>query len=675
MSRRKVDKTKAARLLRERFPGFKAIAKSASNNADPFFVYSKYKKYFVKVIDTESLEEEGLDEVTTLKRVKSRYVVELIDSGDLYDDFVYLQFPFIDGSTLDKIKSSEFTSQELEKLLKDVGRGIKDMHKAGIVHRDIKPKNIMRAKDGSYKLLDLGIGYFVGELDRDTAKERGSRKYSSPEQFLSSEGEDIDISFASDIFSLGVVAYQCATGEYPFEKFDKRKYSSVASAICKMKVPSLSSIKPEMPEEISSLIGRMLQKNQSERFSTPEEFLRALDSEPQNEERNIKIYIYNPEPFESFSAYYKSSKQDERADGVLLKISATDKRIKQFKGLGIDILLDPQTYQLPYRHKTKFPQITLRKALGVKSEANLSGMALNDDDFLKRLSKKVILKQKEFNIIILPYFAIRSYNDELIKVTKKVWRFHRVYTSAMDADVYGGLIIPGELLTNSKKRAMFLNRFMGGFDISGMYITFQNEDDSVFITNDETKLRAIKEIIDHFSKQGNLIIGKCDPAVLTLLDSGIAVTSGKKSERHLSYTKLDNPKKQKGSLKPEDIALRYFCEQLYDFLEEKSFLEAMRRFGQEAKIKCNCSYCTTADIFNSATRVSNDMHNLMKNHYYTRISSYVHSMNALSIKACRDKIIDKLEGIESLVKEISESYPGRKRLPDHEGLISAIKKS
>jgi hypothetical protein len=340
----------------------------------------------------------------------------------------------------------------------------------------------------------------------------------------------------------------------------------------------------------------------------------------------------------------------------------------------VNILIDPLTYQLPYRHKTKFSQTSLRKALGVKSEANLSGIAINDDAFLKKLIRKVVFKQRELNKIILPYFAIRSDSDELIKVTKKVWRFHRQYTRDIKAEIYGGVIIPEEILTNGKKRAKFLDRFMGGFDIDGMYITFQNEDDSVFITGDEIKLKAIREIIDHFSKQGKIIIGKCDPSVIALLDQGIVITSGKKSERHLSYAKLDNPKEQKGSPKPEEVALRYFCEQLYDFLEEKPFLEATRRFGIEEKINCSCSHCAQADIFNTATRVSNEMHTLMKNHYYTRISADVHSTNGLGIEDFKDKMLKKLESAEELTEEITKSYPASKRLPDHEGFKSAVKK-
>jgi serine/threonine protein kinase len=675
MSKSKIDKQKAKQLLEKQFPGFTVTARRPSNNGDPFLVYKDIEKFFIKVLNTESLEEEGLDEIAALKKVKSDHVVELLDSGTLYDSYVFLKFPFIDGTTLDKIPTSEFDESEIRKLLEDIGTGISDLSKAGVIHRDIKPKNIIRNSRGKFLLLDLGIGFILGEQDRDTAKERGSRKYSSPEQFLSAEEEDIDISFASDLFSLGVIAYECATGNHPFEKFDKRKFATVAAAICKMPLPALASVKGGISESLTTLIDRMLAKNQSKRFSTPQQYIDTLQGKPHKAKRNLEVYIYNPEPFDAFKKYYQGASIQEKVDGVLLKVTATEKRIKQFRDLGVEVLVDPLTYLLPYRHKANSPQISLRRALAVKSEADLSGMAINDDAFLKKLIRKSVDKQKDLNKIILPYFAMRADNDELIKVTTKIWRFHQAYTRGLKAEIYGGLVIPEAVLISAKKRARFLDRFMGGYGLDGMYITFQNEDDSVYITNNETKLLAITEIINHFAEQGNVIIGKCDPSIVPLLATGIIVTSGNKSERHLSYAKLDNPKKQDGSPKPEDISLRYFCDQLYDFLQEKPFLEGTRRFGIENKVSCSCDHCKVADIFNTATSVSNGMHTLMRSHYYTKISSYVHSANGQGIDDYKKSVIIKLKAAAMLGDEITKLYPGSKGLPDHEGLIAAINKS
>lgn len=675
MSKSKIDKQKATQLLEKLFPGFTVVAKKASNNGDPFFVYKGAEKYFIKVLDSDSLEEEGLDEIAALKKIKSEHVVELLDSGTLYDNYIYLKFPFIDGDTIDKIPASEFDEAEIRKLLEHIGAGIDDLSRAGVIHRDIKPQNVIRDSKGKYLLLDLGIGYIIGEQDRDTAKERGSRKYSSPEQFLSAEEEDIDISFASDLFSLGVIVYQCATGEHPFEKFDKKKYASVAGAICKMPLPELGSVRSGLPEDLTTLVDRMLAKHQSDRFATPEQYLDMLHGRVRKTVRNVSVYVYNPKPFEAFKKYYEGASAQEKADGVLLLITATENRIKQFQELGVDVLVDPLTYQLPYRHKTEFAQPALRKALGVKAEADLRGMALNDDTFLKKLTRKTVEKQESLQKIILPYFAIRSENDELIRLTKKVWRFHEPYTRDLEAEVYGGLVVPEAVLTSSKKRARFLDRFMGDHGLDGMYLTFQNEDDSVFITNDKARLAATKEVISHFAAQGHVIIGRCDPSMIPLLDEGIIVTSGNKSERHLSYAKLDNPKKQDGSPKPEDISLRYFCDQLYEFLQEKSFLEGARRFGIEDKINCACDHCREADVFNTATSVSNTMHTLMRNHYITRVSAYVHATNGQTAKDYSKSMVAKLEAAAALAEEIAKSYPGSKRLPDHEGLIGAINES
>jgi serine/threonine protein kinase len=145
-------------------------------------------------------------------------------------------------------------------------------HEKGIIHRDIKPGNIMITSDGAPKILDFGLA----QIDRKIASDHvstlkmtqpgqiiGTPSYMSPEQ---AEGKEIDV--RSDIFSLGVVMYEAITGTRPFTG---DSYATIVSNLLKTEPPSVSDLKPKVPFLLARLISRCLNKSRRQRFQTMNE--------------------------------------------------------------------------------------------------------------------------------------------------------------------------------------------------------------------------------------------------------------------------------------------------------------------------------------------------------------------------------------------------------------------
>ena len=152
-------------------------------------------------------------------------------------------------------------------------------HKAGIVHRDIKPENLMRRNDGLMKVLDFGIAKMIGTPDGSVTPSDeipltaagvlvGTARYMSPEQ---ASGEQVD--GRTDIWSLGVVLYEMASGQPPFGKANLM--ATVVEIVTEEAVP-LATLLPEAPAELSRIVERSLRKDPTERFQSAGEMAEAL---------------------------------------------------------------------------------------------------------------------------------------------------------------------------------------------------------------------------------------------------------------------------------------------------------------------------------------------------------------------------------------------------------------
>jgi serine/threonine protein kinase len=202
-----------------------------------------------------------------------------IYSVDERDGLVYFIMAFVDGQTLaQRIRAAggALPVDEARRILREVGSALAYAHLHGVIHRDIKPDNILLASDGARVMVtDFGIARAVtaGMDSRLTATgvAIGTPAYMSPEQCAG----DKEVDGRSDLYSLGVVGYQMLSGNLPFSG------SSTAALLVKQlseaPVP-LSQRAPSMPPALSAAIMRLLAKSPDDRFADADAFLRALDA-------------------------------------------------------------------------------------------------------------------------------------------------------------------------------------------------------------------------------------------------------------------------------------------------------------------------------------------------------------------------------------------------------------
>jgi len=180
-------------------------------------------------------------------------VMELIDGKTLREN--------IAGKPMDQRLALETAIQAAE--------GLKEAHKKGIIHRDIKPGNIMTTADGQVKIMDFGLAKVLGEslITRD-AVTMGTAAYMSPEQV---RGEALD--HRTDIWSLGVVLYEMLTGQFPFK--GDHEQSLMYAIVHKQQEPA-SKIRAGVAKELENVIQTALAKSPAERYQSMGEFLDDL---------------------------------------------------------------------------------------------------------------------------------------------------------------------------------------------------------------------------------------------------------------------------------------------------------------------------------------------------------------------------------------------------------------
>ena len=187
------------------------------------------------------------------------------------DRLLYFVMKHVDGRPLDSIlrETGALPLPTVQAILGQVAGAVGYAHRHGVVHRDIKPGNILIDDEGWCVVTDFGIAK-VAESEGLTTSGMmvGTPAYMSPEQCLSN-----DISGASDQYALGVVAYEMLTGRLPFPG---TSMMSVMYAHVHVPVPAIEDLRSECPPELASAVMRMLAKEPSERWPSIEEAVAAL---------------------------------------------------------------------------------------------------------------------------------------------------------------------------------------------------------------------------------------------------------------------------------------------------------------------------------------------------------------------------------------------------------------
>ena len=220
--------------------------------------------------------ERFLREIGIAARLTHPHIVPLLDSGTA-DGMLYYVAQYVSGGSLRNRMRTEgpLPVRDALRIAEEVGAGLDFAHRSGIVHRDVKPENILFA-DGHAVLTDFGIARaYASRTDfrTDEGLVVGTPEYMSPEQ---AAGE-VTLTSASDIYSLACVVYEMLTGQPPFT--GGATHTIVARHLTE--VPrSARVLRPEVPEGVVRALSRALAKDPTERFATIGAFVTALEDDP-----------------------------------------------------------------------------------------------------------------------------------------------------------------------------------------------------------------------------------------------------------------------------------------------------------------------------------------------------------------------------------------------------------
>ena len=271
------------------------------------------RKVAVKVLRGDLAEDEKFvrrfqREAIAASSLNHPNIVEVYDVGE-DDGKYYIVMEYVDGKTLKSLikKRGALTLPEVVDIMLQLTSAIAHAHESYIIHRDIKPQNVIILEDGRVKVMDFGIAAQLNSNDlTQTNSVMGTVYYLPPEQANGSAA-----TIKSDIYSLGILMYELVTGRVPF-KGD----SPVEVAIKQMKekIPSIVEQDPDMPQSIENIILRACAKNPKNRYDSVvemnEDLKTALDKSRFNEPK--VVYKYPESNFDEDDENIVKEKRSDR---------------------------------------------------------------------------------------------------------------------------------------------------------------------------------------------------------------------------------------------------------------------------------------------------------------------------------------------------------------------------
>ncbi len=200
-------------------------------------------------------------------------IVTVYDMGE-EQDFAFIAMDYVSGVSLSDYTTAEtlLPVPEVYRIVKIVAQALDYAHQQNIVHRDIKPGNVMyNPEDRQVKITDFGIARITDSVKTRTGSFLGSPSYMAPEQMT---GAHVD--GRADIYALGVSFYQLLTGSLPF---NADSLANLAYKITNEKYPPIRSVRADLPASATRIINKALQKKPEKRYATAAEMVKALERE------------------------------------------------------------------------------------------------------------------------------------------------------------------------------------------------------------------------------------------------------------------------------------------------------------------------------------------------------------------------------------------------------------
>lgn len=264
------------RLVKDRYKLIDELGKGASAIVYVTRDITDNHLYAAKTFYKQQLEHQGIlrrfqREVAILQYLDDPHIVRIIDYGDDKDIF-FIIMDYIDGKTLRDYMTPRVPLKLFQAFdyLRQITEGLDTTYKKGVVHRDIKPQNILINRKGVVKIVDFGLALADAPTLTDSKDFMGTAYYVSPEQIDHAHSVDI----RSDIYSLTVMFFEMIIGKPPYIG---NSLMDIVSQHKNAPIPSVCSIRRELPEAIDEFVSKGMAKVPADRFQTPTALLAALE--------------------------------------------------------------------------------------------------------------------------------------------------------------------------------------------------------------------------------------------------------------------------------------------------------------------------------------------------------------------------------------------------------------
>ncbi len=260
-------------------------------------------RYAIKLLRPELLEKKRDAYVARLRR-EAGIIVRLNSPGAArvmavgeHEGAPYLVMEFVEGGSLaDMIaRRTRLSEQETVAIAKSLARTLGALHKLGVVHRDIKPDNVLISPSGEAKLIDFGLAADSTADESSEGAAVGTFLYSAPEQ-TGMLNRRLD--GRADLYSLGVLLFECVVGRPPFLSNDIAELMRMHAVTA---APDVRTLRPELSAEISAIIARLLAKDPDDRYLSADGLLidLAADTVTHRSERSLGRHVQAPQAFKT----------------------------------------------------------------------------------------------------------------------------------------------------------------------------------------------------------------------------------------------------------------------------------------------------------------------------------------------------------------------------------------
>jgi len=258
---------------RVRIPGIKVLRLIGEGGMSRVYLASREsddEPLVVKILRSEVTQDKRalarfIEEYNLVERIRTRHVARIHGHG-VSEDNAYLVMEFFDGGDLNKrLAGKALPPEEALRIFRELMFALGDIHEQGILHRDLKPQNLMFRADGSLAIVDFGIAKHIDSIDQTNKGEiLGTPRYMSPEQV---QGRALDL--RTDIYSAGVLLYQMMLGSHLFE----------GETAVEVALHHLNTQPPALParlERYQRLFDKLLEKDRDARFRNADEVIGYL---------------------------------------------------------------------------------------------------------------------------------------------------------------------------------------------------------------------------------------------------------------------------------------------------------------------------------------------------------------------------------------------------------------